>query len=100
MPCEECRDLSTHEFRTADDLINAVRVAAEELNRGVLVQVGTTSREPAADEALGSALASGALPALLHYRFRCQVCGDHFALIADTEDGEGSWTRESGKVAP
>ena len=94
MSCEECRELSSHAFRSADDLIHAVRVAAEELNRGVLSQVGTTSREPAEDEALGSALASGALPALLHYRFRCQICGDHFTLIADTEDGEGSWTRE------
>jgi hypothetical protein len=28
--CEECRELSTHAFRTPDDLLHAVRLAAEE----------------------------------------------------------------------
>ena len=39
MACEECASLVSHEFRTADDLIHALRLAAEEANRGVLAPV-------------------------------------------------------------
>ena len=78
MSCDECRDLSTHTFRTADDLIHALRLAAEEVNRGVLgrVEGGVSSRRA------------------VHYRFRCELCGDRFTLTGDTSDGSGGWTRE------
>jgi len=94
MPCDECRELSTHVFRSADDLIDALRVAAQEVDRGVLERLATQTREPAEEEARASALALGALPALVHYRFRCQVCEDGFTLVGDTRDGSGGWTRE------
>lgn len=95
MPCTECRDLSTHTFRSPDDLIHALRLAAEEMNRGVLSRVGEENlpgRDE--DEARESALASGAMPDVLQYRFRCELCGDHFSLTADTSEGRGGWTRE------
>ena len=96
MSCEECRELSTHAFRSADDLIHALRLAAEEMNRGVLCRVGdTVTRGTAEADALESALASGANPDVVQYRFRCEVCGDHFSLTADTSRGNGGWTRES-----
>ena len=96
MPCEECRDLSTHAFRTADDLIHALRVAAEEMGRGVLSRVDPGAEHGTAErEALDSALASGAMPGKLHYLFRCEVCGDRFSLEADTETGAGGWTRDA-----
>jgi hypothetical protein len=94
MPCEECRELSTHVFRTGEDLLNAVRLAAEELDRGVLSRVTTRDLGPAAQEALDSSLSSGALPGSVRYRFRCEVCGDEFTLAGNIESGEGGWTRE------
>jgi hypothetical protein len=94
MSCEECRDLSTHAFRSTDDLIHAVRLATEEVDRGVLCHVKPVDRESAAQEALDSSLAVGALPNSVRYRFRCKLCGDNFSLNADTNSGEGGWTRE------
>lgn len=95
MSCEECRELTTHTFRTAEDLIYAVRLASEEVDRGVLCRLTTHSLGSNEQEALDSSLACGALPNSVSYRFRCAVCGDHFALLADTSSGLGSWTRES-----
>jgi hypothetical protein len=92
--CEECRDLSTHVFRTSDDLVHAARLAAEEVDRGVLERAGSPPLESAAQEALDSSLDSGALPSRIRYRFRCTSCRDHFVLEADTATGEGGWTRE------
>lgn len=95
MACDECRDLTTHAFRTPNDLIHALRVAAEEMSRGVLSRVGAEAAPGTAErEALDSALASGALPGKLRYRFRCEVCGDRFSLEGDPEQGTGAWTRE------
>lgn len=94
MACEECRDLSSHAFRGADDLVYAIRLAAEEVERGVLRRVSEASLRPAEQEALDSSLASGALPGRVAYRFQCAVCGDQFTLSADTHTGEGEWARE------
>ena len=94
MSCEECRELSTHAFRSPDDLVHAVRLAAEEVDRGVLSRVADAPMGPAAREALDSSLESGALPGRIRYRFRCEVCGDRFTLEADTQTAEGAWTRE------
>jgi hypothetical protein len=94
MPCEECRDLSSHAFGSPDDLINALRVAAEEMNRGVLVRDDGVVLRDSEQEALESSLASGALPQGVSYRFRCNLCGDRFVLEADMGTGEGAWTRE------
>lgn len=97
MSCEECRELSTHAFRTVDDLVHAVRLAAEEVDRGVLARVSAPALDSAAQEALDSSLDSGELPNRIRYRFRCSVCGDHFALEADAGTGEGGWTREEAQ---
>lgn len=94
MSCEECRALTTHEFRHAEDLVQALRLAAEEVDRGVLRRESPERLTAAEQEALYSSLASGALPSCVRYRFRCQVCGDRFALVASTESGLGGWTRE------
>ena len=100
MSCEECRDLATHTFRSPDDLIHALRLAAEEVNRGVLSRVGEqVSPGTAEGDALYSVLATGALPELVQYRFRCEVCGDHFSLTADVSQGLGGWTREGERDA-
>jgi hypothetical protein len=98
--CEECRELSTHEFGSTDDLVHAIRLATEEVDRGVLRRVTSAPLAAAAQEALDSSLASGALPKNVHYRFRCVVCGDHFTLHADTRSGQGGWTREADADAP
>ena len=94
MSCEECRELTTHAFRSTEDLVHAIRLATEEVDRGVLCRVMTRSLAPAEQEALDSTLASGALPNTVSYRFRCVVCGDHFMLSADTASGLGGWTRD------
>jgi hypothetical protein len=99
MSCEECRELATHEFRSAEDLIHAIRLATEEVDRGVLLRVTTRGLAANEQEALDSSLASGALPNQVSYRFRCVVCGDRFALLADTGSGLGSWTREPAMPA-
>ena len=44
MPCEECRVLSTHSFSSHSDLVNALQVAAGELDRGVLALVSAPDR--------------------------------------------------------
>jgi hypothetical protein len=94
MPCEECRALGSHAFRSIDDLVHAVRLAAEETDRGVLARIDAEPLPQGAQDALDSSLASGAIPNTLRYRFRCTVCGDAFTLVADTRSGEGAWTRE------
>lgn len=95
MACEECRDLTAHEFRSAEDLIHALRLAAEEANRGVLEPVEERKARGAAEgEALYSALDAGAMPGAVRYRFRCTTCGDRFVLEADMREGTGSWSRE------
>lgn len=94
MPCEECRSLSSHKFRSPDDLIHALRLAAEEMNRGVLSRDDGVVLRESEQEALESSIASGAVPRELTYRFRCNLCGDRFLLLADPETGEGGWTRE------
>lgn len=95
MACDECRELNTHGFRTADDLVHALRLAAEEADRGVLARIDSEPLSPSEQDALDSSLASGALPDAIHYRFRCNVCGDRFMLVADPRTGEGAWTREA-----
>jgi hypothetical protein len=92
--CEECRELSTHAFRSPDDLIHAIRLATEEVDRGVLRRVMAEHLATAEQAALDSSLASGALPNNVVYRFRCEVCGDHFTLHADAASGQGGWTRD------
>lgn len=94
MSCDECRELTTHEFRSPDDLIHALRLAAQEMDRGVLSRVGAVAPGRAEQEALESSLSSGALPSTVRYRFRCEVCGDQFTLVGDTKAGGGGWTRE------
>jgi hypothetical protein len=97
MACEECASLATHVFRNADDLINALRVAAEEANRGVLEPAGTNPEPRAAEqEAIYSALEAGAMPGAVRYRFRCRLCADDFTLEADMREATGSWTRSRG----
>jgi hypothetical protein len=93
--CAECIDLTAHEFRSPEDLINAVRVAAQEMDRGVIERVVDSRRGAAEQESLESVFASGALPDTIRYQFRCTVCGDVFTLFADTRDGSGSWSREA-----
>jgi hypothetical protein len=100
MTCEECRELSTHEFRSTQDLVHAVRLATEEMERGVLSRVTAGSLAPAAQEALDSSIASGALPNRVNYRFRCEVCGDQFTLLGDPASGQGGWTRIPGEEEP
>ena len=96
MACEECQGLVAHEFRSPDDLIHALRTAAEEANRGVLEALGERKAPGAAEEeALYSALEAGAMPGRVTYRFRCTTCGDRFTLEADMESGAASWTREA-----
>ncbi len=98
MACEECRELSTHAFRSPDDLIHAVRLAAEEVDRGVLERIEAGVPDAREREALESALACGALPNAVRYRFACTVCGDRFTLAADMEEGRGGWVREGGEA--
>jgi hypothetical protein len=100
MPCEECSSLSSHAFRAPDDLIHALRLAAEEMNRGVLARDDAPVLREPEEEALMSSLASGAMPKRLSYRFRCNVCGDRFLLEADPQTGEGSWMREGDAIPP
>jgi hypothetical protein len=95
MACDECRELNTHAFRTVDDLVHAVRLAAEETDRGVLGRIESERLSQSEQQALDSSLASGALPNTIRYRFRCNLCGDTFTLSADTATGEGGWTRET-----
>lgn len=98
MACEQCRELGSHSFRDPDDLIHALRVAAEEANRGVLEPIEDRKPQGAAEEeALYSAIDAGAMPGKVLYRFRCTTCGDAFTLQADMSSGSGSWTREEAK---
>lgn len=95
----ECSALTTHAFRNPDDLIHAVRLAAEEVDRGVLERLGAEVAGAAEQEALASVLACGALPNLVRYRFACTVCGERFTLCADADEGRGGWVRE-GDAGP
>ena len=94
LPCDECAELHTHQFRSPDDLLHAIRLAAIEVDRGVLSRVLAEELSGPEHEALESAFATNALPGVVRYRFKCTVCGDRFELIADTANGAGGWTRE------
>ncbi|HUJ00030.1 MAG TPA: hypothetical protein VLY46_07325 [Usitatibacter sp.] len=94
MPCDECRELTSHAFRSMDDLVHAARLAAEETERGALSRIAAEPLSQSEQAALDSSLASGALPGTIRYRFRCNVCGDRFTLHADTRTGAGGWTRD------
>lgn len=94
MSCEECRDLQTHGFRSPDDLLHALQVAAAEVDRGVLARVHVEELSASGREAMQSIFAAQSLPDTVRYRFRCTVCGDLFELWADTSDGSGAWTRQ------
>lgn len=100
MPCEECRELNTHRFSSHTDLVNALQVAAGEVDRGVLAPVLAEGRSIPEQMAIGSALEAGALPDVVRYRFTCTVCGDGFELAADTHHGNGEWSRNGEKDAP
>jgi hypothetical protein len=93
MPCEECRDLVAHAFKTQADLVNALQGAAGEVDRGVLVPLVERDQTIPELMAVRSALESGALPGVVRYRFNCSVCGDGFELSADTNLGTGEWKR-------
>jgi hypothetical protein len=95
LPCVECAELRTHEFRSSDDLLHALQLAALEVDRGVLSRVLVEDLSGPEQEALDSAFATRAIPGALRYRFKCAVCGDRFELIADTAQGTGGWTREA-----
>jgi hypothetical protein len=99
MPCEECRELHTHRFRSRTDLINALRLAAEEVDRGVLAPVTVADRSIPEQVAIESALQAGALSDVVLYRFKCTVCGDNFELSADTYHGNGEWIRNDERNA-
>jgi hypothetical protein len=94
MTCEECGELRSHEFRSPDDLLHALRVAAAEVDRGALSRVQSETLTASEQEAMRSVFAADALPGTVRYRFRCTVCGDLFELWADTSDGRGAWTRQ------
>jgi hypothetical protein len=99
MPCEECRELRTHRFSSHTDLVNALQVAASEVDRGVLAPVPAAERSIPEQVAIGSALESGAFPDVVLYRFKCTVCGDGFELAADTNEGKGQWSRNGEQSA-
>jgi hypothetical protein len=99
MPCEECRELHTHRFGSRTDLVNALRLAAEEVDRGVLAPVVVADRTIPEQMAIGSALRAGALPDVVLYRFKCTVCADSFELAADTAHGNGEWRRNDERNA-
>ncbi len=96
MACEECRDLETHEFRSPDDLLHALRVAAAEVDRGALRHLRAGDLTLPEQEAMSSILDAHVLPDTVEYRFQCAVCGDRFTLHADTTHGGGGWTRSPG----
>jgi len=100
MPCEECHELRTHRFGSRADLVNALKVAAEEVDRGALVPVASRERTIPEQVAIGSALWAGAFPDAVLYHFKCTVCGDQFELAADTEHGSGEWRRNDERNAP
>lgn len=93
MACDECRELTTHAFRSADDLLHALQLAAAEVDRGVLKRAEARNLTPEEQRALDSAFESSSLPDTVRYRFECTVCGDRFELTADTVSAKGGWTR-------
>lgn len=100
MSCEECGELRTHRFRSSADMVNALQVAAAEVDRGVLAPVLAKDRTVPEEMAIDSALQSGALPDVVRYRFACTVCGDAFELSADIRDGNGEWKRNDETNPP
>jgi hypothetical protein len=100
MACNECRELTTHKFRSQADLVHALQVAAVEVDRGALVRVQATERSIPEQVAIRSAISAGALPDAVLYRFKCAVCGDAFELTADTAQGTGGWSRNDESYEP
>ena len=99
MACDECRDLKTHAFRSAEHLVHAVQTAAYETERGVLRRVQPKEYTVREREAIDSAVHAGEVPGQIEYSFECTVCGDSFRLTGDTSTGEGSWVR-NGEPLP
>ena len=98
MACPECRDLTAQEFKSVDQMLHALQVAGQELDRGVLRRVDPPARTDAVHEALMSAYSAQALPDAVRYAFECTTCGERFELTADMRAGTGRWSR-SGEAA-
>jgi hypothetical protein len=92
MACDECRELNTHVFRSPDDMLHALQLAAAEVDRGALKRAEVADLTTQEQRALDSAFESTSLPDMVRYRFECTVCGDRFELTADTASGKGGWT--------
>jgi hypothetical protein len=80
-------------------LVNALQVAAAEVDRGVLAPVLVADRTIPEQVAIQSALQCGAFPDVVLYRFKCIICGDSFELAADTHHGNGEWRRNGEQNA-
>ena len=99
MACDECRELSTHTFRSPADLLHALQVAAAEVDRSALRRMNVEDLDIPEQQALDSILAANVLPDAVLFHFQCTVCGDRFKLFADTYHGSGGWTREGERDA-
>lgn len=91
--CEECRDLQSHEFASASDMVHAFQVVAAESERGALRRIDGEALTASEQEALYSAFDAQGLPRRVCYRFQCASCGSRFELRAEVAAGTGSWQR-------
>lgn len=93
--CSSCNDLNIEfHIRLPSDLRKAIAVASDNLADGTISNI-TTGGDCKPFEELVS---SGKWDDVLHYRFKCNTCGQMFELYAETYHGAGGrWTPMNSK---
>src|SRR5258707_13991742 len=103
MSCEECRELSTHAFRSANDLIHALRLATEEVDRGVLRRVATGENLAAAAQGRSTPRWRAApFPGISAIAFAAKYAAtiSRCARMAPARKAAGRARRIAGKTSP
>ena len=94
--CSSCKDLNSEfQIKLPSDLRKAIAVTRDNLADGTISDVTTGGNHMPFDELISS----GKWDDVLLYHFKCNTCGQLFALSAETYHGSGGWWKPIDKIA-
>ena len=94
--CPSCKDLNTEfQIKLPSDLRKAIAVTRDNLADGTISDVTTHGFYKSFDELISL----GKWDDVLLYHFKCNTCGQLFALSAETYHGSGGVWKPIDKIA-